>query len=152
MSFDFSSLKAFVSSLLGIINGLIVPLLVTVGVVFFVWNLTLFVIRSDNESERAKAKSYMLWSIIAFFLIFSIWGIIAVLRNTVGITNPIPQFKEQGTSTTTVVLPPIANQPSTPAPTTSTNSSIVNTSLPALPQNTTVQPTANQIIFPGGKQ
>lgn len=94
-----SSFKEFVDSVVGIISRTLIPLLILAGVAVFTWSLALFVLRSDNAAERAKARQYMIWSIIGLTLVFSVWGVSRVLRNTffAGTTDSIlPQFAEPG--------------------------------------------------------
>ncbi len=95
---EFSSFKNFVNSLIGFIESTIIPILITVAVLFFVYNVTMFIFRADDKAQREKMKQYMIWSVIALFLIFSLWGIIAILRNTVGVRNPLPLFPEGNTT------------------------------------------------------
>lgn len=94
---DTSSFKNFVASVARIISGTLIPLLITAGIVMFTWSLAMFVLKSNDQKEREKAKQYMIWSIIGLALVFSIWGISAILRNTffAGTTDSIlPQFPE----------------------------------------------------------
>jgi hypothetical protein len=37
----------------------------------------------------------MFWGIIAFFVMVSIWGLVALLRDTFGVNNVIPQLQQQ---------------------------------------------------------
>lgn len=49
-----------------------------VGIVRFIWN-------ADNEEKRKDGKQQLLWGIIALFVVFAIWGIIAVIAGTFNI-------------------------------------------------------------------
>lgn len=144
---DTSSIKAFVTSILSIINSMIIPLLITLGLIFFIWNLSLYVYRSNNEAERAKAKTYMIWSIIAMFLIFSIWGIIVLLRNTVGITNPLPQFNEGTTTTTSGIGTSVSNSAANNA----VLQSSLNTNAAQSAATNSAAPSPSSVIFTPAK-
>ena len=92
---NFTVLDTFVANLGTLLNNLI-PILVTLAVIFFFWGLALFIFSAGDETGREKGKSIMLWGIIALFIIVSIWGIIAVLQNIFGVDGtktsiPVPK-------------------------------------------------------------
>lgn len=60
----------------------------------FFWGIALFIFNTDDDKKRAEGKSWMMWSVIALFVMFSIWGIVGLIINTLQI-NPliIPQLK-----------------------------------------------------------
>jgi len=101
-----SSFKDFTDSIVSIITKSIVPILITIGVIFFIWSLARFILRADNPVERAKARNYMIWSIIGLTLVFSLWTVAAIVRNTFFGSGGslLPQFPEsQGQTSTTVI-------------------------------------------------
>lgn len=52
------------------------------------------VINPNNEEKRKQGKQYMIWGIIALFVMVSIWGLVAILTNTFGIKLLIPQLSQ----------------------------------------------------------
>ena len=68
---------------LGDILNMVIPLLVALGVVIFVWGVVLYVIGSDEEA-KGKGKERMMWGIIGFAVILGLWGLVAVILNTFG--------------------------------------------------------------------
>lgn len=81
-----------------IINRL-VPFTIGLATLAFFWFLILFIWKaSDNPTEQAKLKSGMFWSLLALFVMVSVWGIIAFFANMLGITvgGTIPGFKLPG--------------------------------------------------------
>ena len=56
-------------------------LLISLAVVWFVWNVFHYVIAAD-EVDKATAKDKMVWGIIAIFVMVSIWGLVAILQST----------------------------------------------------------------------
>jgi lysylphosphatidylglycerol synthetase-like protein (DUF2156 family) len=56
-----------------------------VAVVVFVYHVVkYFILPNENRSEAA---SYVLYSVVGFFVILSFWGIVNVLQNTFGLQN-----------------------------------------------------------------
>lgn len=82
---DFKSLVAF------LINTFIrplVPLLVGLAVVMFIYGVFLMVFYKEGE-KREDGKDFMLWGIIGLFVMISVWGLVAILQGTFGLNeNP----------------------------------------------------------------
>lgn len=78
------------------ILGMLVPILVGLGVVYFVWGLVQFIAKSGDEKGREEGKSRMIWGIIGLFVIVSLWGLVKFVGATLGIdpggSIKIPQF------------------------------------------------------------
>lgn len=91
---DTSSLKNLINWIINLLVDSLVPLIVT-GIIFvFIYNVAQYVYKGDDPRERQNAIKYMWWSIVGLFLIFSLWGIMALLRSEFGISSPIPLFPE----------------------------------------------------------
>ncbi len=73
---------------------LIYNILVAVGgfawvgsVAFFLWGVVKFISNANDETEREKGKQFIIWGIIAFVVLISLWGIVRILLvETLGIT------------------------------------------------------------------
>jgi len=76
---DLTSIIKFLSDTLA--NG-IIPLLIGLAVVGFIYGIIQYFLNSENEEKRKKGKEFMLWGIIALFVIISFWGIVNILQNT----------------------------------------------------------------------
>lgn len=75
-----SSAANIFNSLLSVVVGIVV----TLSFLFFFWNLAKYV-RDQEGKEEAKQK--MMYSVIAIFVITSLWGIISFVRNVIGINS-----------------------------------------------------------------
>ncbi len=71
---------------IGSLLNKVVPVLIALGVVYFVWGVISFVI-ADDEEAKTKGKDRIIWGIIGLAVIIGMWGLVAVLRNTFGINN-----------------------------------------------------------------
>ncbi|HEY4505851.1 MAG TPA: pilin [Candidatus Paceibacterota bacterium] len=60
----------------------IVPLILTLTMVVFIWGLAQFILASGDEKKIESGKKLMIWGIIGFFVAVSIWGIVEVFTNT----------------------------------------------------------------------
>lgn len=61
------------------------PILVTVALLAFFWFLIKFISNSDNPGEQAKLKKGIFYSILALFVLVSIWGIIGNIQTILGV-------------------------------------------------------------------
>lgn len=57
-----------------------------VAVVVFFWGVVKFISNANDAAERQKGKTLMVWGIISFVVLVSIWGFVAlILQDTFGI-------------------------------------------------------------------
>lgn len=80
----------------------IIPLLITLGVVFFIWGVIHYLLNPENSAKRDEAKQYILWAIIGLFVIVSMWGLVQIFRATFGFSGSsdnivIPQLQVPST-------------------------------------------------------
>ena len=68
------------------ILGAILPVLVALGVVYFVWGVIAYVIASDEEAKK-KGRDRIVYGIIGLAVIISVWGLVRILTNTFGFSN-----------------------------------------------------------------
>ncbi len=61
-----------------------IPLMLTLGVVFFVWNVVQYVI-SDSEEAKTKGRDHMVYGIIGFAVILGLWGLVNLVVRTFNI-------------------------------------------------------------------
>jgi len=60
-----------------------VPILVALAVVFFLYSVfSFFVMTGEDEEKKKKAKSNMIWGIVAIFVMVSVWGLVGILQST----------------------------------------------------------------------
>ena len=59
-----------------------IPITLSLAVLFFFKNIFISVIQPDNKEQLTKLKKNTLWGIATIFLMVSIWGVVALLRNT----------------------------------------------------------------------
>lgn len=67
----------------GAILNRVVPLLIALAVVFFIWQVFMYAVAGDEEKKGA-AKTHIIWGIVGIFIMVSIWGLVAILQSTFG--------------------------------------------------------------------
>ena len=73
---------AFIQHLLNVI----LPLIIAAAVVYFVWGMFQLFLAGDEE-KKDKAKTTIIYGVIAIFVMVSIWGLVNILSNTFGLNN-----------------------------------------------------------------
>lgn len=73
--------------LIRLINNSIIPLIIGIGLITFIWGIIKYVI-TDSESGKKDATSIIVYGLIALFVMVCVWGLVSVLQNTFRISNP----------------------------------------------------------------
>jgi hypothetical protein len=84
---------ATVDSILGQLVGYlnyIVPALITIAVVYFIWGVITFM-TSPSEEAKKMGRAKIINGLIGLFVIVAFWGIIAIVKNTFDIGNATGQ-------------------------------------------------------------
>ncbi|MBI2631093.1 hypothetical protein HYW73_02655 [Candidatus Nomurabacteria bacterium] len=64
----------------------IIPVLIALGVLFFVYGVITFVI-ADDEEAKTKGRNRIIFGIIGLAVIIGLWGLVNLLRNTFDLDN-----------------------------------------------------------------
>jgi uncharacterized membrane protein len=85
-SFAFAAAGATLTTLIKFLSDTlatgVLPLLITLAVVAFVYGIIQYFLNPDNEEKRKAGKSFMVWGIVSLFVMVSFWGIVGILQNT----------------------------------------------------------------------
>ncbi|OGI59793.1 hypothetical protein A2814_00385 [Candidatus Nomurabacteria bacterium RIFCSPHIGHO2_01_FULL_38_19] len=71
---------------IGNILNAVVPILVALGVVYFVYGVITYVIASDEEAKK-KGRDRIIFGIIGLAVIVAVWGLVRILTRTFGLDN-----------------------------------------------------------------
>ncbi|MDE1925383.1 MAG: hypothetical protein KGH79_04395 [Patescibacteria group bacterium] len=83
---NFTYLNQYGSAIINIINFLVAPVLMAVAFIVFLFGVyRYFILGATNETERGKGKDFVLWGVIAFVVIFSLWGLVGIVGSTLGL-------------------------------------------------------------------
>ena len=71
---------------IGNILDTIIPILVVLGIVYFVWGVVTYVISNDEEA-KAAGRNRMIFGIIGLVVIVAMWGLVGIVIKTFGLKD-----------------------------------------------------------------
>ncbi|MDE1874502.1 MAG: hypothetical protein KGI79_00885 [Patescibacteria group bacterium] len=74
-----------VQKLFTLVVNPVVELLFAAAAFYFIWGVFKYIRNSDDPSGREEGGKHILYGIIGLFIMFSVWGIIQVVRSTLGV-------------------------------------------------------------------
>ncbi len=81
-------LQGYETSVVGIVNTILVPLLVAIAFIVFLWGVfNYFILGADSEEKRKEGRTFVLYGIIGFVIMFSVWGLVQLFRSTLGLSG-----------------------------------------------------------------
>jgi hypothetical protein len=91
-------LGIFLRNVIGFINTVIIPFILGIGFLFFVWGMFMYFIKGGADDDaKEKGKQLIIYATAGFVLIFIFWGLIELLTRSTGFqdqslnTNIIPR-------------------------------------------------------------
>ncbi|MEK9161024.1 MAG: pilin [Patescibacteria group bacterium] len=79
------NLALFFYEIIRFIDSVLVPLIFSVAFIIFLWGVFRFFIAGGEDKEkREEGKKFVLWGVIGFVLMFSLWGIVNLIINSLG--------------------------------------------------------------------
>jgi hypothetical protein len=92
-----SGIGKLICQITEILNS-IIPLLVALGVVYFIWGVVQYFI-ADGEEAKKKGKDRMIYGIIGFAIIVGLWGLVNIIVQTFGLGSAVPPALDTLTGT-----------------------------------------------------
>ncbi len=68
-----------------LLNG-VVPVLIALAVVYFIWGVISYVLAGDEEAKSA-GRDRIIFGIIGLAVIVAVWGLVRILTETFGVDN-----------------------------------------------------------------
>ena len=79
-----SNLSDAGSFIINIINNVLVPVLFAIAFIVFLWGaFNTFILGANDEEVKTNGKNLMLWGLIGFFVMVSIWGLVNILPGSI---------------------------------------------------------------------
>lgn len=78
-----------------IMRKALVPLLITLSIVLFIMGVVKYISKADDAGEREEGRKFMIYGIVALFVMVSIWGLVGIIQGTFGLGTDvlIPQLQ-----------------------------------------------------------
>lgn len=83
------SLQQFILSVSSFINGVLIPFLFALALLFFIFHTFRYYIKDAGE-DKEKAKNLALYGVAAFVILVSIWGLVNLLMSGLGLRQNEP--------------------------------------------------------------
>ncbi len=80
-----TTIQTFLCKIADILSA-IIPILIILGVIYFIWGVITYVIASDEEAKKA-GRDRIVFGIIGLAVIIAVWGLVKILTNTFGLSN-----------------------------------------------------------------
>ncbi|KKP74997.1 MAG: hypothetical protein UR79_C0002G0070 [Candidatus Campbellbacteria bacterium GW2011_GWD1_35_49] len=77
-----TSLQDLIGRFQEIIN-MLVPLAMGLAVLAFIWGLVVYIYNGSNPAKRSEGYMFMVYGIIALFVMTTMWGLVAILNGTI---------------------------------------------------------------------
>ncbi len=96
------TLKGYVDYFGCVVRIAVLPFIFTLALVAFIWGVTVMMRSPGNEEAQQNGRTFILWGIIGFFVMTSMYALVGVIRRTFGFSNtfnkdatPYVQLKEK---------------------------------------------------------
>ncbi|MBY0310381.1 hypothetical protein K2Q16_04545 [Patescibacteria group bacterium] len=82
---DGAQFGTFLQNVITFINNVIIPFILGIGFLFFVWGMFLYFIKGGADDDaKESGKSLIIYATAGFVLIFIFWGLVELLTNSTG--------------------------------------------------------------------
>lgn len=89
------SVQSLAAFIINFINNIAVPLVFALSFIVFIWGVfQVFILGAANDEAKKKGRSFMLYGLIGFFLMVSVWGLVRILTGTLNLNNSQPLFPQ----------------------------------------------------------
>lgn len=83
---QFGEINSFIGRITTFINNTLIPLVFAIALLVFIWGMfRLFIHKNAEEAEQGKQLA--IYAIVAFVLMVSIWGIVNLIANGLGLSG-----------------------------------------------------------------
>ena len=80
--------ERLLKNILDFINDVLIPFIIGIGFLVFVWGMFTYFIRGGADEEKQKeGKSLMIYATLGFVLIVVFWGVVNLLASSTGLED-----------------------------------------------------------------
>lgn len=78
------------SLIINLINNVAVPVIFALAFLLFIWGVFKFFFNAGNPDGRKEGLSFMLYGVLGFVIMISVWGLVNLLVGSVDLENEGP--------------------------------------------------------------
>lgn len=87
-----------IDSVYDVVGNFLIPIGFGLCIFYFFWGIFKY-LRNTNSNEKEESRKILVWGVIGMFVVFSIWGIIELIKGELGIqyipeVNPNSNYTE----------------------------------------------------------
>lgn len=83
-----NSVQDLASFIINLINNVATPLVFALAFIVFIWGIfQYFILGGHDDGKKKLGRSLMIWGIVGFALMLSVWGLVHILTGTVNLNN-----------------------------------------------------------------
>jgi hypothetical protein len=88
---DLSILQGYMIGILSFINTIVVPVIIGIAFVTFLWGVyKYFILGGADPKNQEEGRKFVMWAIIGFVVMVSLWGLVNMVSDTVGLQGGGP--------------------------------------------------------------
>jgi hypothetical protein len=88
---EMAGVGTFVSNIMLFMNNILVPFVFAFAFLVFIWGMfKAFILGGSDEAAQSQGKSLMLYALIGFVVMISLWGIVNLLVSSFGFGSAVP--------------------------------------------------------------
>lgn len=88
----FGSIQQLGMEIIQFIETRIVPLIMSLALLAFLWGVAQYIRKGGDPGEREQGRQFMLWGVIGLAVMASVWGLVRIITNTIGVPLGIPSL------------------------------------------------------------
>jgi hypothetical protein len=81
----------FFDHLVGLSATLVLPI-IGVAVLVFLYGLSQYILNSSNESKREEGLQFIVYGLLGFVVMISLWALVGIISGTFGLPFGVPQI------------------------------------------------------------
>jgi NADH:ubiquinone oxidoreductase subunit 2 (subunit N) len=79
--------------IINFINTVAVPVLFAIAFIVFIYGVfQYFILGRGNEEKQGEARTLILYGLIGFFVMVSVWGLVNILLGSVRLNSNVPSY------------------------------------------------------------
>lgn len=85
---EFGEVSTFIGKISAFINSTLIPLVFGIALLVFIWGIfKYFILGGADEGNREEGKQLMLYAIVGFVVMVSVFGIVNLIANGLGFSS-----------------------------------------------------------------